>query len=101
MTMVDGTVEPGFEHLRDVFADVLQRQAGGAGAAVAARMDGRWIVDLWGGPGWSRDSIVMPYSVTKPFAAACALVLVDRGMLDLDAQVRRYWPDFTAPATVR
>ena len=97
--MIDGTVEPGFELARDVFADVLKRQSGGA--AVAARLDGRWVVDLWGGPGWSRDSIVMPYSVTKPFAAVCALLLVERGSIELDTPVRRYWPEFTAPATVR
>jgi CubicO group peptidase (beta-lactamase class C family) len=78
---------------------VLKRQDGGA--AVAAWQDGRWLVDLWGGPGWSRDSIVMPYSVTKPFAAVCALRLVERGVLELDAPVQRYWPEFTAPATVR
>jgi CubicO group peptidase (beta-lactamase class C family) len=99
--VVDGTVEPGFEQVRDVFVDVLKRQACGAGAAVAARLDGRWVVDLWGGPGWSRESIVMPYSVTKPFAAVCALMLVDRGVLELDAPMRRYWPEFTAPATLR
>jgi CubicO group peptidase (beta-lactamase class C family) len=101
--MAGGTVEPGFERVRDVFADVLERQreAGGAGAAVAAWMDGRWLVDLWGGPGWSRDSIVMPYSVTKPFVAVCALLLVDRGVLELDAPAQRYWPDLTARATVR
>ncbi len=97
--MVGGTVERGFEQVRDVFADVLKRQAGGA--AVAAWLSGRWVVDLWGGPRWSRDSIVMPYSVTKPFAAVCALLLVERGRLELDAPVRRYWPEFTAPATVR
>jgi CubicO group peptidase (beta-lactamase class C family) len=97
--MIDGVVEPGFEQVRDVFADVLARQSGGA--AVAAWLDGHWVVDLWGGPGWSRDSIVMPYSVTKPFAAVCALLLVDRGKLELDAPVERYWPEFTAPATVR
>jgi len=27
-------------------------------------------------------------------AALCALVLVDRGLLDLDAPVARYWPEF-------
>ena len=50
---------------------------------------------------WQRDSIVQPYSVSKPFAAMCALLLVDRGLLDLDAPVQRYWPEFTAQATVR
>ena len=42
-----------------------------------------------------------PYSVSKPFAAVCALQLVQAGRLDLDAPVQRYWPGFRAPATVR
>jgi len=44
---------------------------------------------------------VQVYSVSKPFAAVCALLLVDRGELDLDAPVRRYWPQFRARADVR
>jgi CubicO group peptidase (beta-lactamase class C family) len=103
----DGTVAPGFESVRDAFGDVLAGQAG-TGAALAAWYDGRWVVDLWGGSAdasakkpWQRDSIVQPYSVSKPFAAMCALLLVDRGLLDLDAPVQRYWPEFTAQATVR
>ena len=74
---------------------------------MAAWTDGSWVIDLWGGQAdaagrpWGRDSLVQPYSVTKPFAAVCALVLADRGDLDLDAPVQRYWPEFTAPATVR
>jgi CubicO group peptidase (beta-lactamase class C family) len=39
--------------------------------------------------------------VSKPFAAMGALLLVDRGLLDLDAPMRRYWPEFRAPASVR
>ncbi|MBL7498491.1 beta-lactamase family protein [Frankia sp. CNm7] len=104
---VGGTVAAGFEPVRDAFERVIATAAG-TGAAVAAWHDGSWIVDLWGGAAdaagttaWGRDSIVMPYSVTKPFAAVCALLLVDGGQLDLDAQVRRYWPGFAAPATVR
>ncbi len=104
---VNGTVEPRFAPVRDALAEVLDRQTG-TGAAVAAWHDGAWVVDLWGGWAdaartrpWERDSIVMPYSVTKPFAALCALRLVDRGELDLDAPVQRYWPDFRADATVR
>ena len=89
--------------MRDVFAAVLKEQRG-TGAAVAAWHDGRWIVDLWGGTAtadgsrvWMQDSIVQPYSVSKPFAAMCVLLLVDRGLVDLDAPVQRYWPEFTAP----
>jgi CubicO group peptidase (beta-lactamase class C family) len=102
-----GSVAPGFEPVREAFAEVVAAQPG-TGAAVAAWHDGRWVVDLWGGWAdarrtvpWARDTIVMPYSVTKPFAALTALVLVDRGPLDLDAPVQRYWPELRTPATVR
>jgi CubicO group peptidase (beta-lactamase class C family) len=103
---VEGTVDPAFESVREVFADVVREQPG-TGAAVAAWVDGAWVADLWGGWAdeartrtWKRDSIVMPYSVSKPFVALCALLLVDRGALDLDAPVRRTWPEFRADATV-
>jgi CubicO group peptidase (beta-lactamase class C family) len=105
--MVSGTAGPGFAPVREALAEVLDGRAG-TGAAVAAWYDGAWVVDLWGGFSdaahtrpWQEDSIVQPYSVTKPFAAACALLLVDRGRLDLDAPVQRYWPGFRAAATVR
>jgi CubicO group peptidase (beta-lactamase class C family) len=107
---VHGQVAAGFEAVREEFAGALRRrrQRGGTGAAVAVRHDGRWVADLWGGwadaagtRAWLADSVVQPYSVTKAFAAVGALVLVDRGRLDLDAPVRRYWPEFRAPATVR
>ncbi len=103
---IDGQADPRFADVRDALADVLAEQ-GGPGAAVAGWADGSWVVDLWGGQTgaagqqWQRDSLVQPYSVTKPFAAVCALVLAARGQLDLDAPVQRYWPEFTAPATVR
>ncbi|WP_344805403.1 serine hydrolase domain-containing protein [Microlunatus ginsengisoli] len=50
---------------------------------------------------WRRDTIAMPYSVSKPFAAGCALVLVDRGLLDLGAPLRTYWPEMQADTTMR
>ncbi len=102
-----GSLASEFAPVGDVFAGVLAEQLG-TGAAVAAWHDGRWVVDLWGGPAdaaglrdWQADSIVQPYSVSKPFVAVCALVLVERGMIELDAPVQRYWPEFGAAATVR
>jgi CubicO group peptidase (beta-lactamase class C family) len=102
-----GRVERGFDLVEAEFAEIVQTQAG-TGASAAVWLDGRWLVDLWGGvadasgtTAWSRDSIVQPYSVTKPFVAVCALLLVERGELELDAAVQRYWPEFTARASVR
>lgn len=97
----------GFEPVRETFAQVVEAQAG-TGAAVAIWHDGRWVVDLWGGHAdaarsrpWERDSIAMTYSVSKAFTAVCALLLVDRGGLDLDEPVQRHWPELCAEATVR
>jgi CubicO group peptidase (beta-lactamase class C family) len=104
---VDGHAEPRFESVRETFVEIVGMQAG-TGSALAVWHRGRWVVDVWGGyrdaerqKPWERDSIVMPYSVTKPFAAVCALLLVDRGLLELDAPVNRYWPGFQSPAEVR
>lgn len=113
---VGGRVEPGFEPVREAFAEVLAGQ-GGPGAGLAAWSDGAWVVDLWGDGGagdggagdaaapggrpFGPDSLVMPYSVSKPFAALALLRLVDRGLVDLDAPMQRYWPQLRAAVTVR
>jgi CubicO group peptidase (beta-lactamase class C family) len=104
---VQGFADGRFGPVRECFADVLAEQPG-TGAAFAAWCDGRLAVDLWGGYAdlarrrrWEPDSLVQPYSVSKPFAAVCALLLVQAGRLDLDAPVQRYWPGFSAPTTVR
>jgi CubicO group peptidase (beta-lactamase class C family) len=96
----EGSVAVGFEPVRDAFDEVLRGQ-GGPGAAVAAWYDGRWVVDLWGGAGWHRDTLCMPYSVSKPFAALPLLALVDDGQVDLDDPVQRTWPEFEAAVTLR
>ena len=104
---VQGTVDPPFESVRAVFDDVVAGQSG-TGAGLAVWHDGRWVVDLWGGFAdaarsrpWEADTVVMTYSVCKPFAAMCALVLADRGRIDLDAPVTRYWPEMAADTTMR
>src|SRR5262252_4555320 len=109
MTGMDthGFADARFAVVRDCFADVVAAQPG-TGAAFAAWSDNRLVVDLWGGYAelrsrrlWEADSLVQPYSVSKPFVAVCALRLAENGQLELDAPVQRYWPEFRAPATVR
>ena len=71
------------------------------GASFAATMDGKFVVDIWGGYAdaartrpWKRDTIATVFSTTKVMTTMCALILIDRGQLDLDAPVARYWPEF-------
>ena len=104
---VQGFTAARFGSVRECFAEVVAAQPG-TGAGFAAWCDGRPVVDLWGGYAnqersrpWEADRLVQPYSVSKPFAAVCALRLVQAGRLELDAPVQRYWPQFRAPATVR
>ena len=104
---VDGEVAAGFDDVREAFAQVVAGQPG-TGAAMAAWHDGRWVARLQGGWAdgdrtvpWRPDSIVMPYSVSKPVGALPLLLLVDDGRVGLDAPVQTYWPEFRARATVR
>jgi CubicO group peptidase (beta-lactamase class C family) len=101
-TAVEGTCDPRFSRVRDVLAANL---ASGAdiGASAAVFIDGSPIVDIWGGfadaartQPWTRDTIVNNFSTTKTMTALCALILADRGELDLDAPVVKYWPEFAA-----
>lgn len=101
MTGIRGTYDTLFAAVPDKLAELLE--AGDAGGSVAVFVDGEPLVDVWGGfadaertTPWERDTITGVWSVTKTMTALCALVLVDRGLLDLEAPVARYWPEFAA-----
>jgi CubicO group peptidase (beta-lactamase class C family) len=79
------------------------REHGEVGAALAVALEGRPVVDLWAGwtdrsrtRPWRRDTLVNVFSVGKPMAALCLLMLVERGQVDLDAPVAAYWSEFAA-----
>jgi CubicO group peptidase (beta-lactamase class C family) len=100
---IHGVCDSRVQGLRDAFAENFA-QGGEVGATVAATVDGKLVVDLWAGHAdaartrpWTRDTIVNIASLTKGLTAVCAHRLVDRGLLDLEAPVARYWPEF-APA---
>ncbi|MEU6709299.1 serine hydrolase domain-containing protein [Streptomyces wuyuanensis] len=102
MTTINGEVAPGFEPVREAFAANFT-QHGDIGAAVCIYRHGRPVVDLWGGVAdpetgrpWTRDTLQLVYSATKGATATAAHMLVERGMLDLDAPVAKYWPEFAA-----
>ncbi len=85
--------------MRDVFERSFER--GEIGAGVAVLIEGEPVIDLWGGWAdeertrpWERDTIVNVYSVTKGMASVCMNRLIEEGLLDLDAPVSKYWPEF-------
>ncbi|MFJ9779278.1 serine hydrolase domain-containing protein [Amycolatopsis sp. NPDC101161] len=100
MTEVHGTHDPRFAPVRDALRRNL---AAGEelGASLVVDLDGELVVDLWGGfrdeartAPWERDTITNVWSTTKTVVSLAALVLADRGELDLFAPVARYWPEF-------
>ncbi|MEU3980552.1 serine hydrolase domain-containing protein [Streptomyces sp. NPDC026672] len=96
---VFGTVQPGYEAVREAFAVGQEGDAGDAQLAVYR--DGRMVVDLWSGS-WSGDSAVILMSCTKGMMATCVHMLAQQGRLDIDATVTTYWPEFSAAdVTVR
>jgi CubicO group peptidase (beta-lactamase class C family) len=99
---VHGTVAAGFEPVAEAFRANFTDH-GDIGAAVCVYRDGRPVVDLWGGDAdrearrpWRADTIQLVFSTTKGVAATCIHLLVERGVLDLDAPVATWWPEFAA-----
>ncbi|MHC3470685.1 serine hydrolase domain-containing protein [Streptomyces sp. 7R007] len=104
---VNGTVEEGYEPVREAFVRNFE-VLGDRGAAVAVYRDGHRVVDLWAGTRdvdgtepWQRGTAQIVRSATKGVAAAVLLLLHQRGELDLDAPVGAYWPEFKAAGKER
>jgi CubicO group peptidase (beta-lactamase class C family) len=99
---IHGTCTTGYEPVREAFAKNFADR-GEIGASVAVIAGGKTVVNLWGGwsdPGrtriWQQDTLTNVWSTTKAMTSLCAHILIDRGELDPDAPVARYWPEFAA-----
>lgn len=97
---ISGQVASGFEPVRTAFEKNFT-QRGEVGAAVHVILDGEPVVDLWGGASdaagtraWTADTLVNVWSTTKGWLALSMHMLAERGLLDFDAPVAQYWPEF-------
>src|SRR5262245_44933811 len=96
---LNGYVHPEFWPVARALARQLRRGARG-GAAVCVYHRGEKVVDLWGGvrdaagTPWSADTMSVSFSTTKGVTSTALHVLADRGLLDYDDPVTKYWPDF-------
>jgi CubicO group peptidase (beta-lactamase class C family) len=98
--VIEGTVAPGFEGVRDAFARNFAEH-GEVGAGFSLVRDGATVVDLWGGVAdvstlspYTEDTLQLVFSTTKGATAVLASLLAQRGELDVDAPVSEYWPEF-------
>jgi len=97
---IDGHVADGFGPVADAFrANFVDTDE--VGAAVAVYAGGELVVDLWGGTAdpaarspWEQDTLSVIFSCSKGIVTLCVYALVQDGLLDLDAPVAQYWPEF-------
>lgn len=99
---IHGHTDPRLTGLRDALAAMVD-SGEELGAAISVDLEGETLVDIWGGHAdvartrpWERDTIVNVWSTTKEVTALAVLLLVERGLVDLDAPVATYWPEFAA-----
>ena len=98
--VISGSVEPGFEEVREEFRrNFAERDE--LGAAVAAYVRGEKVVDLWGGyrdrhrqERWEEDTLVLVYSTSKGMSGIAVALAHSRGLLEYDERVAAYWPEF-------
>lgn len=102
MAEIQGTYDPQFSAMADLLSANVDSGAD-VGASIAVTLDGNMVVDIWSGwfdesktiP-WQSDTITNVWSSTKTVTSLAALVLVDRGDLDVFKPVAHYWPEFAA-----
>lgn len=98
-TQVDGHIASGFDAVRETFTEHLA-EIGRGGAAFAAAVGGELVVDLWAGraghQSWSAKTRAVLMSATKGVVVTAVARLADRGLLDVEAAVADYWPEFAA-----
>ena len=97
---MQGHCDPAFAQVAEEFERNFAVR-GELGAAVAITLEGHPVVDLWGGTAdaetqrpWTADTAVVVFSCSKGLSAICIHMLVDRGLIDVQAPVAHYWPEF-------
>ena len=100
MTDINGFCEEKFKNVKEVLLQNFKEDLD-VGASFSVTLNGKFIIDIWGGYAdanktrpWEENTIVNVWSTTKIMTAICTLMLVDQGLLDLDAPVAKYWPEF-------
>jgi len=100
VSQVRGTCDERFEPLRRLLAD-FQAEGLDQGASFGAYLGGELVADLWAGHrdyegelAWEQDTLVRVFSTSKTMLVPAVLMLVDRGLLDLDEPIAAHWPEF-------
>lgn len=102
MAEIQGHCDSRFDELKALFQKNLD-SGDDLGASIVVNFEGQNVVDIWGGYAdkektqpWKQDTIVNVWSSTKNITSLAVLMLIDRGLIDPDENVSKYWPDFAA-----
>ncbi|KAJ5496509.1 Beta-lactamase-related protein [Penicillium fimorum] len=102
VAVTSGACDPAFNRVRDLFQERLT-SGKEVGVSICINIDGRNVLDIWGGytdaaksRSWEKNTLVVVFSSSKLVSALAALMLVDRGLLDVEEKVSKYWPEFAA-----
>ncbi|SCO47465.1 related to beta-lactamase [Fusarium fujikuroi] len=100
MTQIHGTCDPRFHDVQTLLEKYLE-SGEEIGASITIDIDGKEVADIWGGYAdkertkpWEKDTIVNVFSCTKTITSLAVLMLVDRGLIDVNERVSHYWPEF-------
>ncbi len=100
MTEIHGFYNEKFKLVREAFLKNFEEGLE-VGASFCVTLNGKFVIDIWAGyanasktQSWKKNTIVNVFSTTKIMTAICTLMLVDQGLLELDAPVSKYWPEF-------
>ncbi|KAJ5457736.1 hypothetical protein N7475_009124 [Penicillium sp. IBT 31633x] len=102
MTTIQGTSYSAFDRLRTILEERIT-SGEEVGASLCVNIDGKNVLDIWGGHAdaaktrpWKEDTVVVVWSCSKVVTTIAALLLIDRGLLDPEERVSKYWPEFAA-----
>ncbi|KAF0643180.1 hypothetical protein NXS19_000039 [Fusarium pseudograminearum] len=100
METVHGICSPQFQGVRDLLEGYIKSNEE-LGASITVNINDKVVVDIWGGhkdqerkEPWEENTIVSVFSSTKTVTSLAVLILVDRGMIDVNERVSKYWPEF-------
>lgn len=99
-TSSDGVAARGYEDVRHCFDRALTQRPEWSGG-ICAYHAGRLVVDLWGGPRFTADTLAPVWSCTKGVVSLTAALAIQRGLLDPEVPVSEYWPEFAAEGKAR
>ena len=95
--LTHGFVAPGFENVQKMFEHNL-KSGQELQAQLCVYVGGKVVVDLWGSiksdDGFTGDSLINAFSSTKSLTAIAMAKLVEKGLLDYNAKIADYWPEF-------